>query len=142
MSRVVIEKLRWKQAEQAVQDEWVRRLSRSLRLTYITETDRPPKRGDRVTAHPEFDPAVVAQMDAELGRSMGSRIYSIAFRMCKPRADAMLDAFEAQQHAVNRRFFKTCLQRVAVFDPDLAALLAKPICKKNPRRDSNPQPCA
>jgi len=122
-----------------VQEQWVQVLCKSLRMTYITASGRPPQRGDPVLAHPEFDPMVVRAMDRKLGKAMGNRVYAIAFRRAKPKADAMLAAFDEMQRATNRPFFKNCLARVfAVYkSKELVDLL-----QKNPRWDLNPQPCA
>jgi hypothetical protein len=131
------------QIGEGVQLAWVQRLCSSLRMTYTSLSGKPIRSGDRVTAHPEFDPSVVAAMDAALGRRVGNAVYARAFQMCKPRADAMLERFEAMQQVTNRPFFQQCLRRVwATYqDPELVTLLKRPK-EKNPRWDSNPQPCA
>ena len=111
----------------ADQDLWVDRLVRSLFMHYTTDTGRPPQRGDHVKAEPMFDPAVVKAMDEAVGRSWGNVLHRRAFALAKPRADAMSAKFVAQQSAVNRRFFKSCIARVAAFDPALAELLSRPL---------------
>jgi hypothetical protein len=111
-----------------VQEQWVKVLCKSLRMTYITASGRPPQRWEQVIAHPEFDPEVVRAMDRKLGKALGDRVYAIAFRRAKPRADAMLAAFEAVQIATNRPFFNNCLARVlAVYKShELVDLLKRP----------------
>jgi len=101
-------------------------------MTYRSVSGKPIRSGDRVIAHPEFDPAVVAAMDSALGRTVGNAVYARAFQTSKPRADAMLARFDAMQQVMNRPFFQNCLQRVwATYrDPDLVSLLRQP--KKTP----------
>lgn len=115
-------------------DMWHSRLCKSLKLTYTTRHGGPPKWGDRVTAHPEFDPAVEAAMDAALGKQVGTAVYKRAFQACKPRAQRMLDWFERMQVATNRPFFRNALRRAAVYcPPETIALLARPLSSFRPK---------
>jgi hypothetical protein len=62
-----------------VQEQWVQVLCKSLRMTYITASGRPPQRGDPVLAHPEFDPMVVRAMDRKLGKALATYGFSKAY---------------------------------------------------------------
>jgi hypothetical protein len=78
-----------------------------------------------VIAHPMFDPDVEAAMDQALGKREGDKVYSRAFKASKKRAEAMLDSFSSQQHAMNSRAFRNALARFAAFAPEAAHELAK-----------------
>jgi len=117
-----------KHVSEFVQEQWVHKLCASLRMTYKTASGNPPKYGDHVTAHPEFDPQVVRDMDRMLGKRIGNEVYALAFQKSKPRADRLLAAFEASQSIVNRPRFRNLLRRVlAVYEsPALVELLRRP----------------
>jgi hypothetical protein len=113
--------------ETELANKWYANLIKSLRMVYYHDGKwkkaHELKPGDKVTAHPEFDPDVIAEMDKELPRPLANYVYRSAFNAVKPRADAMLKRFEDAQTATNRSEFQNALKRLAVFAPEAAKVI-------------------